>query len=163
MGLLSVLGDDVVNNTKNCNSACLTSAVKWSIRVLRMHLMIDWGDHGACTTDVGPGHVSANTGVLPVLQSLRTAQGLDFFEADARASWIVPWWTSIMIANPSGPSADFVHRGHYEPDQPWNGDNEDSAVAEWSHQLSFLLGMGVVNASGNSSALGAMLLSLIHI
>jgi hypothetical protein len=157
MGLLSVLGDDVVKTAKSCNSTCLTSAVKWSIGVLRMHLTIDWGDHGACTTDVGPGHVSANTGLLPVLQSLRTAQGLDFFEADSRASWILPWWTSIMVANPSGTSADFVHRGHYEPDQPWDGDNEDSAVAEWSHQLSFLLGMGVVKASSNSSALGAVL------
>ena len=156
MGLLAVFGDDTTDHSKNCNRSCLDSAIKWSMGVLRMHLTIDWGDHGACTTGIGPEHVAANTGVLPVLQSLRNAMGLDFFAADARASWILPWWAVGMVANPSGPSVDYVHRGTYEPDQPWDGDNEFSPFG-WSHQLSFLLGMGVLNASGNSSAVRAML------
>jgi hypothetical protein len=121
-GLLAVEGDFPVQQSPNCSQSCLQEAISWSLAILRLHLRTDWGEHGACTTDVGPEHVTANTGTMPAILALQSAKGLDFLGSDARMSHTLPWWTSIMVrATPQG-QANYVHRGTYEPGRvpvPW--------------------------------------------
>ena len=102
-------GDDEVNRSQACDGACVATAIQWSIAILRLHLKIDWGEHGACTTDVGPEHVTANTGTLPAVLALREAMGLDFTAILPQASWILPWWTLLMVPSnsTSPPMADY--------------------------------------------------------
>lgn len=112
-GLLAVAGDDVVAASRVCGPACVATAIDWGTAILRNHLTTDWGEHGACTTDVGPEHVTANTGTMPAIAALVQARGEDFTVHNPRASWILPWWNAIMVRNPQGFGADYVHRGYY--------------------------------------------------
>ena len=80
----------------------MASAIRWGTNIMRVHVMEDWGEHGACTTDVGPEHVTANTGTMPFAISLRTAMGLDFTVNDPRLASILPWWCALMVQNAQG-------------------------------------------------------------
>lgn len=149
-----MLGDEEVTASKSCGPACLTEAVKWSVGVLRQHLVADWGDHGACSTDQGPEHVTANTGTMPAILALRSALGLDFAAGpDTRASWILPHWDAQLVASTDG-GAYFPHRGEYEHTAKWSEDGLVSGTWGWSTTSSHLLGMGILQPN-NQTALGA--------
>lgn len=103
--VLAIMGDGGADDDR---LAKVLATVEKNLATL---LTRGFGDHGWFAEGTHPGRVSSNTGVVPLLQSLKLAGGRDYISARPNASWLTLRW--VMEIVPSGGKANIPHRGDY--------------------------------------------------
>ncbi len=114
VGLLAVRGDTGVEKEKI--EAMLASTVKQVLADIAQGR----GDRGYFFEGHQCGRISSNTGIMPFLQSYRTAAGKDLISKSDNARWIAGQWIYEFALNPDGKYTD-AQRGMYCRDFPRGG------------------------------------------
>jgi hypothetical protein len=130
LAVLAIMGDPGADDGRL--GAVLETVEKSLVTLLTK----GFGDHGWFAEGTHPGRVASNTGVVPLLQSLKVAAGKDYISPRPNGQWLTLRW--VMEIVPRDGKASIPHRGDY------GGDVVYARAPMISHSGEFSQGLGAV-------------------
>ena len=131
MAVLAVRGDD------GADAEQVEALMEQLDKSIKTQLTKAFGDHGWFAENIHPGRIASNTGITPLLQSMKIAAGRDYITPRPNGQYLSLRWVYEIVP--------IKGRAHIPSRGPYGGHDLYRRAPMISHSGEFSIGMGAVD------------------